>query len=84
MERVVIAEYVQYENEETPVIVATPVQVALSEPVLKKEEEQYCGPCSLIFFCIFCMSFPPLALCVPCFPCDTREVYCIDSNDENT
>jgi len=37
-------------------------------------EEPYCGPCSCFFGVVLALVFWPAALCVPCCPCDTREV----------
>jgi len=41
--------------------------------VVVEEIEEYCGPKSMCLFIAFLFIFPPVALFVPCCPCDARK-----------
>lgn len=45
------------------------VVIKEDEPI---EEEYYCGRTSCVFGIIFGIVFWPVALIIPCFPCDKR------------
>ena len=66
-------------NDEEPVIniIAYPVpEYSKNEcetKVVVEEIEEYCGSKSTCLFIALLIVFPPLALFVPCCPCDARK-----------
>tara|TARA_A100001015_G_C14419872_1_gene492466 strand:+ start:255 stop:491 length:237 start_codon:yes stop_codon:yes gene_type:complete len=65
--------------DEQPVIniIAYPVpeysQTVSETKVVVEEIEEYCGPKSICLFVALLIIFPPVALFVPCCPCDYRK-----------
>lgn len=66
-------------NQSEPIIniIAYPVpeysKNAVETKVVVEEIEEYCGPKSMCLFIAFLFIFPPVALFVPCCPCDARK-----------